>query len=308
MIQKAEAVIRAYTATRYGELVKHAAPIFDETSKIWTAELESTYPRIINDDAEPEARVVRYMTIGNIGVIRLDESLNVIEATPEVEVNETLVLRLSAWRQLAEKVIVDASSKELAQVGQLKEHLSPIVRIVTRLLRADGLIPNEEIAEESRSKRMKQYLNLLEQSELVRRVDEGYAAGNLLIALRKESNDKKECMTNVLASVLKYNYSTLRQVFDIRTFEPYIHADNCYYSPAIQAGHLLHRSEDSLIRQYVKWYGQRSKMSLIQILDELADVQALEKDGNYFVGREDLFKEMLASQQSLMSVGSNPLG
>jgi hypothetical protein len=69
--------------------------------------------------------------------------------------------------------------------------------------------------------------------------------------------------------------------------------DSCYYKPALEAEELLYWTSDSIINRYTKLYGRKSPLRLTYILGELVDVNALEREGNYYFGNEKLFSQML---------------
>jgi len=99
--------------------------------------------------------------------------------------------------------------------------------------------------------------------------------------------------------VIKNYYSTIREVFAISLFEPFVHMDSCYYTPALEAERILARNEDSLIDQFYRWHGKMSQMRLRSILDELVRVEVLDRESGFYLGRNELWKEMLALRDQL---------
>ena len=99
--------------------------------------------------------------------------------------------------------------------------------------------------------------------------------------------------------IIQKHYSTIREVFGISRFEPFIHTENCYYSSSLLAEELLNRSESSLIHQYYKFYGKMSQMRLSSILDELVRVEILKTRNGFYYGEEKLWGEMLKLKQEL---------
>jgi hypothetical protein len=274
----------------------------------WETDLKVDYPMIIQDDKTTE-RMIRFLSFRNLGHLRFTRDFRVTERTSNEECAEVLRAYLAKWRERTERIVVEASARNLARVGRMREALNPIYVIVHNLL-TDNEISRTEIAAFRRPQRSRQYLSLLEQNEIVRKTDTGYTYGNAFASIQtgvKEKNPKNyiEAMKeSVIAHIVKQNYSVLREVFRVSRLEPYVHMDNCYYEPALQAGKLLYQKENTLIERYNRVYPRVSPLELKPILHELAEVDTLTKEGDYFYGTGELFAEMQQMQSELPEFAS----
>ena len=291
MTQAAQ-LIESYVYRHYGNLIIHTNPVFDTHTKTWTSELKSDYPRLIKDDSNPDAKLMKFLTLRHLGEVSLNKASE-IKATPRDQCILRINTLLARWRHYAENVIASASSMELATIGTVKDVLNPIVMITANYLRKGvETIKYSEIDREIRAQRMRQYFKFLSQIQLLEETDEGYRYAPLFVELRKNLRSDEEFKTKIIAYVMKEHYSTLRQVFRISRFEPLVHMETCYYAPSLEAERLLSRREESLIALYYKWYGRSSNMRLRSILDDLVAHHLLEKSGEYYRGAERIWKEL----------------
>jgi len=286
--------IRRYMLQNYGNLISISEPTFDDKTRTWVAQLHTDYPRLIRDDRSPNERILKFLSMNNLGKIRFSEDLKPLEATTRDECIQYLHTLLRMWRERAEKIIVTASSDQLARLGETQWVLAPIRMIVSHLVRKEVLY-DSEIERESprRVEKVHQYLKLLEGLNLVHRIDNGYTSGNLFTALLEKAENVMEFKTAILSCVIRERYSILRDVFDISQLETFVHIDNCYYRPALEAERILHWKRDTILHQYLEFYGRKSPMRLAYILDELVGANALEYSHNYYYGNKELFDQML---------------
>ncbi len=300
--------VKRYVRNNYGNLITTDEPVFDKTTKTWIVNLKSDYPRIIKDD-KTQKPIVRIIVLPKLGTIRLTENLELLEVASRDECVKSLQSRLDLWQTRAEKIVIQASSTQLAKVRGADFLLYPIAMIIDNLLLGESnvKITYEEIEREQRSERMLQYLKLLEDLDIVRSNEEGYTYGNLFTQLLQEVGPD-ELSRVVLSHVIKERYSTLRDVFDISRFEPYVHADNCYYGPALEAEELIYRDQKTLISDYNAWYGSISPLRIRSILHELVKVDALEQEGSYYLGNERLFSNMLELKETLADLAPPSAG
>jgi ribosomal protein S8 len=300
--------IRRYMSNNYGNLISTSAPIFDETQKIWKVQLKSDYPRIIQDDMEPQRRILRFITLRGLGEIILSQDLKVLEATPRDKCVDNLDSFLRLWLERAERIIVSTSSDQLARVSGAEFVLNPIVMIISNLSQR-GFIYDWEIEDEVRPENIKQYLKLLEELTLVERKENGWRYGNLFTSLREKSkNGFEEFQINVLSHVIKERYSVIREILDIRRFETFVHIDTCYYAPSLEVEELLSKKEESIHSDYESLYDEIGTLRFRQILGELITVGALRKKDGYLYGNEKIFDQMLSMRDQLEEIAPRSAG
>jgi len=286
--------IRKYAIRHYGNLISVGEPEFDARTKTWLTELKADYPRIIHDDRSPNERILRFLSLRRLGIIRLGENLQPVEATSREICIRNLSSFLDMWQERAERIIVRVSSDHFARINEAQWVLAKVGMIVSNLLQK-GLILEEEIASHHprEEDKIRRYLKLLEGLDLVRQIDEGYTYGNLFTELRRQTSDAQEFRTVILSHVIRERYSTLKESFGISQLETFVHVDSCYYRPALEAEKLLYWTSDSLIGHYTRTYGRKSPLRITYILGELVDVKALEREDKYYFGNEELFSQML---------------
>lgn len=286
--------VRKYAVRHYGNLISVDEPKFDARTKTWLTELKSDYPRIIHDDRSPNVRMLKFLSLRRLGMIKLGENLQPIEATSRKVCIQNLSSFLDMWQERAERIIVKVSSDHFARINEAQWVLAKVGMIISNLLQKE-MILEEEIAfhhpkEESKIRR---YLKLLEGLDLVRQVDEGYTYGNLFTELRRQTSGVQEFKIVVLSHVIRERYSTLKEMFGISQLESFVHVDSCYYRPALEAEKLLYWTGDSIINRYTKLYGRKSPLRITYILGELVNVKALEREDKYYFGNDKLFSQML---------------
>lgn len=292
--------IREFVIRNYGNLIRSCDAVLDSGTKAWVAELKSDYPAMIRDDAKPDERILKFLSLRRLGEVRLTESLKVAEATTREECVQKIDALLKGWRERAEDIIVSASATQLAEIGMVKDVLNPIVMILSNLLReGKEVITDDEISDEPREPRMRQYFQFLSQISLIEPVNGGYRYRPLFAKLGEQVGDNEKFKNVVLAYIIKDHYSTIKEFFKIWRFEPFVHMDTCYYAPALQAGKMIGRRENSLLTQYELWYGSGSRMRLQSILDELVRVDILDRREGVYYGEESLWENMISVRNQL---------
>ncbi len=295
--------IRRYVLQNYGNLVSTGEPQFDAKTKMWTAELQSDYPRIIRDDRSPNEKMLKFLSLGRLGIIRLGADFKPVEATSRETCVQNLSSFLNIWEERAERIIVAASSDPLARLDEAQWILAKIGMIISNLEHR-GRLFDEEIAAHSakESLKMTRYLKLLEGLDLVRRVEGGYTYGNLFTMLRTATDSYYEFKIAVLSHVIRERYAVLKELFGISQLETFVHVDSCYYRPALEAEETLYWTQDSIINCYTELYGRKSPLRLTYILGELVNAKALRYEGKYYFADEDLFKQMLDMKKKMPEI------
>jgi len=285
---------RRYAVQHYGNLISVGEPEFDARTKTWFAELKSDYPRIIRDDRSPNERILKFLSLRRLGIIKLGENLQPVEATSRATCIRNLSSFLDMWEERAERIIVRVSSDHFARINEAQWVLAKVGMIVSNLLQKE-IISEEEIASHHprEEDKIRRYLRLLEGLDLVRQIDEGYTYGNLFAELQRQASDIQEFKIAVLSHVIRERYSTLNEAFGISQLETFVHVDSCYYRPTLEAERLLYLTNDSIIDHYTKLYGRKSPLRLTYILGQLVSVKALEHEDKYYFGNEKLFSQML---------------
>ena len=287
--------VRRYTRQHYGNLISVGEPEFNARTRTWAAELKSDYPRIIRNDRAPNKRILKFLSLRQLGKIELGENLQPIEATPRNTCIQNLSSFLDVWQERAEKIIVKASSDSFAQINEAQWVLAKVGMIISNLLQKN-IILNSEIASNppKEENKIKRYLGLLEGLDLVEKEPEGYTYGNLFTELLKaKENNIQEFKTAVLSHIIRERYFTLKESFGISQLETFVHVDSCYYRPALEAEEILYWTRDSIISSYMKIYGRKSPLRIAYIIGELVNAKALEHEDKYYFANKTLFSKMI---------------
>ena len=304
---KPREIAESYVFQHYGNLTTLGDLQFDEDERKWYAELKSDYPRILKDDSRVEQPIVRFIPMSRIGKIVFDNEFNVLQATPRSEIGEGIRGRLTLWRDQAERIMVQASSDQIARLRGADHVLYPIIVILDNLLHPlDGrpLITQKQIETDDDPTKLYKYLDLLRELEVVELRPEGWSTGPLFTPLQEKSESQNaDFYRAILSLIMRERYSAIRDIFHIGRFERYIHADNCYYWYALDAGKLMYTEKRKLFSRYASFYAEAGDMSLNTIFNELAEVGVLEFKGNLAYGNPALFDKMLELKDKESSIG-----
>ncbi|RJQ26192.1 hypothetical protein C4565_07250 [Candidatus Parcubacteria bacterium] len=297
-----EYAVKKYAVEHYGDLIVPDEPNYDENTKIWKVQLRSTYPRIIEDEKSKEV-VVRFLDLQNLGIIKINDNLQVVEATSNEKCEHQLSTRIDLWKHQAEEIVVNASANVFAEIAESIHVLNPLWLVlgeITRLDKEKIKILEKEIDEQRRSGKLKQYLELLAELHIVKKIGDDYTYGNVYVALEEMEKDSRKRKIALLSHVIKSKYSTLRQVFGITQLEPYVHLANTYYWPSLDAEKLIHTTRSRLYEQYQDYYGKVHSWDFDSRISELTDHGAFQKENGYLIGNKDQFDKMLELKQTVL--------
>ncbi|HEY4699575.1 MAG TPA: hypothetical protein VIH27_04300 [Nitrososphaerales archaeon] len=296
-----KSVAQRYVTHNYGNLLTVSEPDFDRQNHTWRVGIQSDYPYVITDDSLINSRLLKFLTLRNLGSLTYDKNLKLIESTPPEECVKKVETLLTRWERKAEEIIVKASATHIARIGVAKEALHPIVMVLERFLEPDvELIPFSDVQREADPQRTEMWLTLLEQLGLVRRIERGYTYGNLFTTMRAKEDNNETFITMAMAHIIREQYPTLRHVFKITRLETYVHVSNCYYIPSMLAEKPLKRTEESIWEQYCRWYEKKiSLMRISHILKEMVDAGSIKFDGKYYTGHQPTFKKMLLMKHGI---------
>jgi hypothetical protein len=298
MEMSVKSVVKSYVRHHYVISFLLKIQMFDPYEKQWVAELISSNPRINRDDRYPQERTLRFLTLRGLGTVKVSENLspNSINATPRIDLVENLNGYLKLWQERTNRVIIKASSLNLAKTNAAQIFLGKIGVIISRLERKD-IIRNGEIDNftEREAAKIRRYLELLEGLEIVKRNENGYSYGNMYASLCYEAQKHQvDLNTAILSYIIKNRYPALKETFGITHLESIVHIDSLYYRPALEADDLIYWKYESFEEHCNMLYGYNSKLTfkLPYILNELVKTQALKCEDKLYFGNQDLWKEM----------------
>jgi len=298
-LEEASAEIRKYVIWHYGNLISIEEPSFDEERKIWEAQLKANYPRLIKNEYPQEQRFIRILPMKQLGTIYFSQQMQFLKdrSTSREECLNIVRSYLQMWRERAESIIVQASALQLAKTSPARVFLNPINVILANFMQKEETVISFEDIEKLR-KRVMRWILLLEELNLVKKVEYGYTYGDMFTALRKEAKSDREFETFVMSYVIQKRYPLLKEVFRIQQFETLVHLDSCYYRPALEAETVLYQRAESLFRRFTENYRPRPYIELRHILHELRDSDALHTKGDYYLANEELFNKMIEAKKT----------
>ena len=290
--------IERYVRLHYGNLVT-VRDVVNENDRC-VARLKVDFPRVFTDDKTHE-KTIRFIPLGQVGTIQFDLNFKAKKFTPRNECGKRISVNLGKLVNRSERIVVNASAKKLAKVAIVREALNPIFILADHLLDYPE-VTAEELRGLGKPPRFKQYLSLLEQLKIVEKRGQVFTDGAVLSDLKqqafkeggKRDEQEERFKESMIAYVLSTSYDNIHEVFHINRMQTYVHADNTYYEPSLEAEKLLYQNEDSLISRYHNMYGFKSPLRLRPVLKELVKVGAMEYDGAHYVGVTELFGDMQA--------------
>ena len=204
--------------------------------------------------------------------------------------------------------MVTASSEVFAKIAESIHVLNPLWLVLGEISKLDKtghdfLLEREEIDQQRRPWKIRQYLELLAELNIVRKVDNDYTYGNLYVTLLEQyGKDPRELQSILLSHVIKSKYSTLRQVFGITQLEPFVHLANSYYWPSLDAEKLMHTTRSHLYQRFQDYYNKVSSWDFNSKLSELTENGALQYENGYIIGDKDQFDTMLEMKQTVVAL------
>jgi hypothetical protein len=305
---KARETVESYVFRHYGNLTTVGDIVYEDETGKWIAELKSDYPRMITDDKTGAEPVLKFIPMPKIGTVVFDANWNVLEATPRSECGDKIWDRLTLWRETAERIMVEASADQLANVRGADQFLSPVGTILDNLrhpLHDKPIIYKEDI-EGVESTKYQKYLSLLSDLNVVEPVTEGWVCGPLFVTLLEQSIvQKRDFFKVVIAYLLQKRYSSVRDILHIGRFEKLIHLDNSYYWYALEAEELLHFERRGLFSRYRVQYNdeEADNFTLNSTLQELSQVEALRVEQDFCIGNDKIFAQMLTIKHKVAELG-----
>jgi len=302
-------VAQRYAFSHYGHLILVDDPIFDDRQNIYTSNLRSDYPLVIQDDRIPDKRIIRILKIDSLGTVSFNQNSEIIKerTTSREDCIKNLRLFFELWKERAEEIVVAVTSDNLVRISRLRHFFDPIDSVLIYLW-DKNMIHDEEIKTArlvQRRKKMRLYLELLEGLQIVRRVEDGYVAGNLFVSTRQEEPNEEKFRDAVLSLIIRERYPTLRDVFHLTILEPTIHIDNCIYLPELESGEIIYRVSHSIARDYKYYYRKRiNPLDLKLTLRRLENAEAINREGNHYSGNDVLLRKMIDKKRQLPTLST----
>ncbi len=299
-----ERAVDDYVMRNYGHLVLNTTPEFDEESGLWISRLHSDYPILIQDDREKKRRI-QFLKVNVLGYVTFTEKLQLVpeKTTTEEDLEGKLTTFLDMWRSYAERVVISATADRVAGLWEVSSALNPIYEIVNFVWDNEYVTLDYFEGDRSRSKsKIKHYLSLLEDLNLLRNYEGRYVAGNLFVTLREQTDYFQDFLTSVYSEVLRKRYPYLKQVVGHSSLETVIHIGNVVYYPELYAREAVPRNKSTLIDEYALEYGSRiSAPRLSGYLRKLREIDVIDEENGLYSGTDSLREKMFSIQKEIES-------
>lgn len=292
----------------YGHLIRAEEPEFDKSRNVYVSKLVSNYPIMIRDDRE-NRRFIRRIHVPYLGKITLDDKLLLIsrETTDYSDVNSQLQKFLDIWTDQAEQLVAKTTSDLIVQLPEVQTTFTPLRVLINRLWQNE-VIKEKDIhygRSKDRVDRHRKYLQLLEEIDMVKKVDNEWIPGPDFLKVRSKIESLPEGRAKILSIALQKRYSILKQVFDIGNFERIMKIENVVYLPETEENRQIFRDVKT-IQSDLRWYyrGRVNPMYVQSTLINLHEIGAIDKEDNYFAGQESIRADIItekARQPSLES-------
>lgn len=264
----------------------------------YIVDLKVEYPLYIIDDKNNKYYDNRILDIHNIGSLIFTNKGDLIEYPERFECDLAVKERLNYWREKLEKIIISATSKQIAQITRYSNFWNPINFIISSIIYNKKV--HKEDFQNSKPRNIIRYLQLLEHLDLIKQEENIYDfSPEVSLKYDKLQNDDK-LKEWVLSILIEKRYKTIRDVFNIKQLTPLIKTENVYYIPALNADELLYKTLDSLTRYYAEWYdNQVSKLDVQYWLRDLVKVGVMYYEDDYYFGNDEMFMDMMDQKDTV---------
>lgn len=312
-----EKIAHKYRMQNYGNLVMSSPPIKEKNK--WIFNLKSAYPKIIIDDSDPPIRDLYFVNLNNIGKLVYNSKGQLIESTSRDILVDRIDSYLNIWENRVEKIIIKASSNNLAFSPTIQYLFNPLRRIISTILFM-GNISDIELKHFPRADRASEWAKMLESLELIERVEYGYKYGNMWTMLLDRANKIKENETDEFHQLMKYkllsftkdiilshlilshtleeNYTFIKDVMNMKGINRVLNVNNLYYKPCIEADKLLSYRPKTILYNYNKFYSKVQFPLISSAIWELVSIGLFEFKNGMLTGNQQRFEKMMEYEPS----------
>ncbi|MCF2136882.1 MAG: hypothetical protein K9W43_06510 [Candidatus Thorarchaeota archaeon] len=290
--------ITKFVITHYGNLIRNDDPTYDEVSRRWIARLQSDYPIIIHNDLTSETRI-RFLKVSPLGYVVFNEQFH---PHPDlITPRETIVSRLRSylhmWRSYTESLLLRSSADKIAQLPEVLTALNPVYEILLTLYEEEHVNLTDFSIEgktKGRKKKMRKYIALLQELEVLRPSDHYYVPGNLFVMLLEKQLSFENITTAVMSEILRRKYEFLREVMSLGNLERIIRVANIVYYTELHTKSEVPRSWSTLMKEFSCEYDTSISPSSIKLnLYKLVKVGVIGKSKSLYHGTSELRSKMI---------------
>ena len=309
-MDKSEAEKMAHTLIRekYGNLPSIGSLAYKDG--IWAISIDVKYPRILFDPAKNRPKKVRFMSLKDVGLIKIDENEGVILNKPRYydlsyDLRDEIETRLDSIKINVQKALVKVGAARFSKLP-LSEHMhSPIQDIIAYLLINDTLDLNQFFSTYSKVEQSKylKHVDALIETGLVRRNNDILIPDNALIEIERNEDDLTSKLPNALSYFFSFGYDNIKSIQQV--LGPYLLISGDIFTRSIEYGELTTVGYNELLRALQRKYGSSIKSFrlpryLIQLITVGLIDQKMEAGENLWIPNEDLLIEV-ENQNEILS-------
>ena len=242
---------------------------------------------IYHKDSFTNEKTLSHLILKEVGIGHVLKKNKISIKLPTYSaIKNSVNTRIKVLNNESEKIILSASSYNLAQLTETDHYLKPISYITSSLYH-DGFFE----VEANMSRKMIKYLNLLSDLELIRKVDGGYRESPKFITLKSKLKDKSFDQMKILvySDVLANAYDTLRNFFNFKFIDQHIKIEKSYYADSFESNKLLQKTKKDMYYSFAKRYHATPYYKYYPNLQNLITVDCFKQDGEKIIGDEKIF-------------------
>ena len=272
----------------------------------WLVILKIDYPKFFIDKATGD-KIFKYLTLKPIGQIQLDMSdvkhPFIDNFTPRNKIVENMFNILSTYRSTIENALVRTTAPNLSKLNEslcVFEPLKPILQDIfyENKFSIDSL---GELHEHDKYK-IEKYLPLLEELHILKRVPSGYEATPQIVSLESDLRDFELFKRKIIEILMQNKYATIKEIFNIRRFEPFVHISTAYYQTNVISERMITMTEGTLQDIHTEMFGYMPNVRFLKNLNDLRGVNVLRRvESNMVTGYEGISSALIGERDRLLS-------
>ena len=223
----------------------------ETTDSAYIFPLEIRLPRIIFD-ADRESPVdVKFMSSEPLGKIRVDAATGEVERSHIHEIESQIRQKRKQIETTVQKALVRASAEEFSRLPFPEHRYTPILDILSHLI-IEGPITAGELAEMKSmdEQKYREYIEMLEDTSLVRWENERVEADNVLIELQAEESRPPKLLNASMAHFFEEGAENIEAIRGI--LGPHLVISGHYYRRALELDNLPRMQEDEF-DEVMRW-------------------------------------------------------
>lgn len=271
--------------------------------------LEIRLPRVIFDADREEPVEVKFMSSESLGEIRVDAMTGEVERPHIPRIESNIRQQRKQVENAVQKALVRSSAEQFSKLPFPEHRYTPILDILSHLI-IEGPIHEEELDEMKSidEQKYRDYIEMLEDTSLVRWEDGQVEADNVLIELQTEESEPPKLLNSAMAHFFEEgadNIETIRSILG-----PHLIISGHYYRRSLELDNMPRMREqefDDVMRwNYTGNDRVQKRFKLSRYLIQLENVEILESENGSgartWYGTTDVKKNLLREDDLLSPI------